>query len=378
MALALALGAPLAVAGCYYLAALAAMARFRRQPPTAAPSGDGCPSVSLLKPAAGAGPEFATLLRSHAAQDHPDFEILVGIREADRAARAAVRDVGREFPQIPIKAIDCPDPDPGCNGKVQFLLRLAEQARYDVWVVNDADIGVPDRYLRALCADLGRPGVGLVTCLYRAEPGRSMAASLQALWIGTEFATQVLLARELQGLRFALGATLAFRRQTLQEVGGFESLLGVVGDDYHLGARVAASGKQVEIASVAVTTHLPRDESWASVWRRQLRWLRTIRAQRPLGHGGLAASFGTVWAGLALLLEPSALWPGAAAVLALRLLTAAFAARLAGGSASRSRWLLLPAADCAMFLAWACSFFGRGVEWAGRRFRLGPGGRILA
>lgn len=378
MALALALGAPLAAAGCYYLAALAALARFRRRPPPSAPCGDACPSVSLLKPAAGAGPEFAEFLRSHAAQDHPDFEILVGVREADRAARAAVRDVGREFPQIPIQAIVCPDPDPGRNGKVQFLLRLAERARHDVWVVNDADIGVPDRYLRTLCADLGRPGTGLVTCLYRAQPGRSLAASLQALWIGAEFAPQVLLAREFQGLRFALGATLAFRRETLQEVGGFESLLGVIGDDYHLGARVAASGQQVELASVAVTTHLPQDEGWARVWRRQLRWLRTIRAQRPLGHGGLAASFGAVWAGLALLLDPATLWPGAAATLTLRLLTAACAARLAGGLASRNHWLLLPAADCAMFLAWACSFFGRGVEWTGRRYRLGPGGRILA
>ena len=44
-----------------------------------------CRGVSVLKPAIGAGVEFTDLLRSHADQDPPDFEILAGTHPSDDA-----------------------------------------------------------------------------------------------------------------------------------------------------------------------------------------------------------------------------------------------------------------------------------------------------
>ncbi len=332
--------------------------------------------MSVLKPAFGAGREFTDLLRSHANQDHPQFEILVGLSEADEAARHAVQQVQAEFPRLRIQAVQCPATSPGCNGKVEVLERLAVQAGHGVWVATDADIRVPRHLLRSLCRDLARPGTGLVTCLYRAEPGRTAATKLESLWIGGEFSAQVLLAGWLQGMRFALGAAVALRKATLQRAGGFQVLRHYIGDDYQLGAKVAASGARVELSEVPVATHLPVADGWANVWKRQVRWARTIRLQRPLGHAGLAVTFGSVWAATAVLIAPGDLWPAAIGVVGLRLLAGAVALRCVSACWRRNRLWALPAADCGAFLVWLASFCGRHVAWGGRRLRLGPEGRI--
>ena len=372
------LGGLIAASCAFSLAALVAIGRFRMRPIPALLAPADCPGVSILKPAAGAGSEFVDLLRSFATQDHPDFEILVGAGPADREVRNAVRVIQAEFPDLRIIAVDCPDRSAGCNEKVEALETLALHAGKSVWAASDADIRVPAHYLRAICTDLGRPKAGLATCLYRARTGTGLASRLERLWINAEFPCQVLLARWLQGTRFALGATLAFKRETLQKIGGFGTIRQFIGDDYQLGNRIVAAGLAVRISSVVVVTELPDDDGWRDVWRRQVRWSRTIRMQRPLGHAGLFVGFGSIWALLAMVIAPSTWWPLAVTAFGLKAVTAAVASSQVGsGGIVRSLWLL-PACDLASCVVWLWSFAGRTVEWADRAIRLGSGGRILS
>lgn len=53
------------------------------------------------------------------------------------------------------------------------------------------------------------------------------------------------LARRLQGMRLALGATLALETATLGRVGGLESLRTFIGKDYQLVQRIAANGLRI-------------------------------------------------------------------------------------------------------------------------------------
>ncbi len=66
------------------------------------------------------------------------------------------------------------------------------------------------------------------------------------------------MARQLEGIKFALGSTMAFRRRDLAAIGGFEALADYLADDYHLGQRIAALGLKVELSDVVVETFLPR------------------------------------------------------------------------------------------------------------------------
>ncbi len=370
------LAALLAASCAYYAAALLAMLAFRRQTPADTGSVNCWPGVSILKPAVGAGADFSQALDSHADQDYPDFEILVGVGVDDLAARAAVAEIQAKHQSPRIKPIPCPRPGAGSNGKVQALEELARNASKPVWIVTDADITVPEQFLRSVTEELSTPNAGLVTCLYRAEPGTGLATQIEACRINTEFPAQVLLAQRLQGMRFALGSTLALRSETLARAGGFASVRGVIGDDFHLGANVAALGLDVRLCVLPVCTQLPAGDGWKEAWSRQLRWSRTIRKQRPLGHAGLVVTFAVLWAAVALLTDPMALWPLALAALALRATAAIAASRLLRCPRILPRLSVLPAADICAAAVWLWSYFGSRVYWSGRTLRLGPGGRI--
>lgn len=371
-------GGLLAAACSYYLLALLAIRRFRRQPGTGPLDAASSPGISILKPAIGAGPELADLLLSHADQRYREFEILVGVSHADPHARAATSSIQREFPHVRIETVQCPAPPRAVNPKVATLEQLAIHARYPVWLIADADVRVPRDHLRTVSAELADQGVGLVTCLYRAESSSGLASRLEGLWVDTEFSAQVLLADWLQGTRFGLGATLVFRQQTLQGIGGFAKIRQFIGDDYQIGHRIAASGHRVRISAATVSTQSAKSEGWRDVWKRQLRWSRTIRMQRPPGHAGLGMTFATTWALVALAAHPGTLWPLALAAFALRYGTAIAAAAAVGSARLRRDWWMLPAADLAASLVWLGSYCGRAVDWAGQRSRLGRDGRILS
>ena len=374
----IAAAAILLAASCgYSLAVIAVCRRYLRAAACGGGAAGAREAVSILKPAHGARPDFAGNLRSHAAQEYPEFEILVGVEEGDEPTRKMVRQISREFPQRRIEAVVCPRPACAVNPKAAVLEALSARAAHRIWVVADADIEAPPGWLAALAAAPASEGGGAACCLYGAQPGPGAASLLEALWIDAEFAGQVLLARALQGMRFALGAAMAFRRDDLEKIGGWGALKPYIGDDYILGEKFARAGLRVSLSRSAVTTHLPR-YGIAEAWAHRLRWLRTIRAQRPAGHLGLCLTFGSVWAAAALAAAPAELWPAALAALALRGAAARASARAAGRRLSAARLLLLPAVDCCALPAWAGSFASRKVTWAGRQFRLGAKGRIVS
>jgi len=288
------------------------------------------------------------------------------------------RHLAAEFPQLRVETVECPEPKEGSNGKAEVLERLGNRASKPVWVTSDADVGVPDTYLNTVCSELCDPAVGLATCLYRAVPASSAWSRLEAARINTQFPAEVLLARALQGLRFGFGSTLAIRAETVARLGGFRSLRSFVGEDYVLGSRVAGRGLRVVLSSVPVATHLPSPGNLADVWNRQVRWSRTIRMQRPAGHAGLIVTHALAWVSLGMLTEAASLWPLALGAIAARLASATLAANRVGARTAPRQWAIVVAADLAACTVWLWSYFGTTVNWAGRRLRLGPRGRIVS
>ena len=328
------------------------------------------PPISVLKPAGVAEPSLFENIESHLEQDYPDWEMLVGVEQSDQALRA---ELDQRFPSV--RVVSCASATSG-NRKVGILEQLAGQARHELLVVNDADIRVGPRYLRRVASAMG-PGVGLATCLYRAEPGPSLASQVDAFWISAEFSGQVLAARATQGLGFGLGATLAFHRADLERIGGFAAIRDFLADDYQLGARIAQLGRQVVLAPVVVET-AACELRWHDVWLRHLRWSRTVRVSRPLGHAGLVWTQPVVWSLVLLLTAGLAGWTLALAALGLasRLVAVWTTARATGSEFGVGALWLAPLVDLWSFAVWTWSFTSRQVVWRGRHMRLDSSGRI--
>src|SRR5580658_9905888 len=192
------------------------------------------------------------------------------------------------------------------------MAQMLTEARYDCLIVNDSDIRVEPDYLRRVTAPLADLRIGLATCLYRGVAGATLGSRLEALGISTDFCASVLAARQLEGgIRFGLGSTLAFRRAELEKIGGFESFLDYLADDYELGKRIAGLGLTVHLSDVVVETFLPpyRVREFLA---HQLRWARGVRDARPRGYFGLVLTFGFLWALLAVVASQGALWSCAA------------------------------------------------------------------
>jgi ceramide glucosyltransferase len=287
-----------------------------------------------------------------------------------------------EFPRRAIRLMICAR-NLGANIKVSNLAQMLLEAKHEIILVNDSDIRVQPDYLRRVTAPLGDPQVGLVTCLYRGVPGRTLGSRLEALGISTDFSAGVLAARQLEGgIRFGLGSTLAFRRRDLDAIGGFEALVDYLADDYEIGRRIAERGLEVRLSDVVVETFLPA-YTLREFIDHQLRWARTIRDSRRWGYLGLVLTFGIPWALLALVLSLSlgrgvlAAWLLLVGVSSLRVAVAL----LVGWSVLRDRQLLpllplLPLRDLVALLVWIASLAGHTVVWRGESFRL-KNGRLV-
>ncbi len=362
------LAIPAIAATVYYCLVAIAAARWR--PARTATAARTCEPLSILKPVHGRDPRFYEAILSHAVQDYPEFEILFGVNTPNDPALQDIERLQREFPALRIQVAIIPTTAP--NAKVGVLAELARRARHTVFLVNDSDIVVEPGYLRAVTAPLADPGIGMVTCLYRAG-AESWASRFEALGIATEFAPSVMVARLLGMADFALGSTMVFRASTLERIGGFAAIANYLADDYQLGRHIAQLGYRIEFAPVVVETDLGGG-SWAQTWRHQLRWSRTIRVSRPSGYYGYVVTHATLWGLVALAAHQ---WVAGAAALSIRILAGVWvgAGTLGDRKVLRDFWLI-PFRDLFGFAVWAAGIFGDTVEWRGRELKLRSDGRI--
>ncbi len=332
------------------------------------------PPVSILKPCKGIDPGIYESFRSHCLQDYPEYEIIFGVSDPDDPVIASVKDLQSEFPRINIRLVVCPQ-ILGTNIKVSNLVQMLPQARYECLIVNDSDIRVAPDYLQRVVPALADQQTGMVTCLYRAIAEDSLGSILEALGVSTDFSAGVLAAGMLEEIRFGLGSTLAFRRSDLRKIGGFETIVDYLADDYELGKRIADLGQKVVLSDSVVETHLPAYD-FAGYFSHQLRWSRAIRDSRKGGFLGLIFTFGLMWSVLGAIVSAGASWAGG--MLAITLFLRYSQAWIVGVSILEDSQVpaqlwLLPLRDLMAFLVWIASFAGNTITWRGARFELKDG-----
>jgi ceramide glucosyltransferase len=207
------------------------------------------------------------------------------------------------------------------------------------------------------------------------EGAMPFGALMDAVGSSASFAAAALVARQVEGLKFAMGSTIATTRERLAEIGGFEALLDLHSDDYELGRRIAARGHLVELAPEPVEMEFP-SETLGAYLQHELRWLVGIRHIRPGGHFGLLMTQGLPWAVAAALVSRSG-------VVAAAWLAGYVGVRLASGyvvgvwglrdPVLRRRLWLLPLHDFFAFFTWLASFAVNRIEWRGLTFTLDKG-----
>ena len=360
---------------CYYAASLCAAAIFFSS--SAGEERGHFPPVSVLIPLCGQDFEAIDNFSSFCRQDYPDYQIVFGVRDSSDPVIAVVRELMVKFKQVDIQLVISAERI-GENLKVSNLQNMLSQAKHEYLVIADSDVRVGPDYLRTVIAPLADPQVGLVTCLYRSAGASNLPSRLEAIGIAAEFIPSVLVSRALEGMRFALGATMATSLERLRAIGSLHAIANYLADDFMLGHLLSRAAYRIHLSRYVVEVMQP-PVSFRAMIKHQIRLSRGIRACRPVGHLGLILTFGTVVSFFYLLATGGSAW-------SLRLLSVSLVLRMTMGWVVGVHWLkdrvlranfwLLPFRDFLSFVVWVFSFNGREVEWRGQLFKLTDGGRI--
>jgi ceramide glucosyltransferase len=366
----------------YYLVGIYSAWRFFRVAHRGAgqtpPANNDVRPISVLKPIRGldlgAYENFASFCR----QDYPaEFEILFAVNDPDDPAVPVVQELIADFPERSIRLIVVAE-RLGPNTKVSNLCRLVREARHDLLVITDSDVRVEPGYLRSVAAMFRDPGVGGVTALYRGRDNLQFVAAMDCVGSSAAFCGAALVARELEGLKFMMGSTMATTKQRLGEIGGFEAMVELHSDDYELGRRIAALGYRIELLPEPVWMAFP-SLTLSAYLRHELRWAIGIRNIRPGGHFGMLFTHGLPWAIAAAFVAPSAAiaaaYLGAYFVLRFGMAWAVGIWGLRDPVLRRRIWLL-PVRDLLSFFVWLASFAMNRIEWRGSLFTLEKGRMI--
>lgn len=369
---------------CGMVAVAAARFALRRRRDERLPQ-DFLPRISVLKPVHGTEEGMERNFETFFEQDYPDFELLFCARhETDEGLRLAKR-VGERYPHVNAKFVTCGEPMPKFhNAKVYSLAKMDSVAENDLYVTSDADVRVKPNYLRAMVQNLKDPHMGLASCVYlgTAHEDAGFSSKLDAVGKSVEMTSGVLVADMLEGTKFALGATMAVRRKSFQDVGGFEELGQFYADDFVLGNRLAAQGTGVKMATHVIRL-MVQDSPFALSFRNQLRWMQSTRRSRPWGHLGSGLTFaipfgilGFLWGLLSGHVALGLAW--LVAMVVNRWVQAASVLSAMGDTEWAQNTLIYPVRDFLGAVLWLASYGGENFYYRGKIYKLKEGGKVEA
>lgn len=342
------------------------------------------PPVTVLKPVHGAEPNLEHNLESFFVQDYPRYEVVFGCRNSDDPALLAVENLRAKYPSVPVRVVLSGHPM-WPNAKVYSLSKMIASSANDYFVISDSDVNVRPEFLRNVIAPLLEPENGLVTCMYQGVPAPDFWSKLEALGMSIELPSGVMTANMLEGMKFALGAVMAIRRDALEKIGGIAETKDYYSDDFVLGNLVAEqAGLNVVLSHHTRVGHVLTALSFRQTFKTQLRWMQSTRYSRPKGHVGTGLTFSTPF-GILGLISAGALgwWPLGIAFCAWGYLNRVVQALAIGWGIIGDRRaltgaLVYPLRDLLGFTVWVASYLGGDTfNWRGELYKFTPGGRIV-
>lgn len=326
------------------------------------------PPLSVLKPLSGLDEGLEENLRTFFEQQYSNFELLFAVRTESDPAVPVVRRLQQQYNAIPSRLLLVGEP-PYPNAKVWSLSRMTDAATYGVLVMSDSDIRVTPSFLNVVASEFQDQNLGVASCPYRAVAGNTLWSRLEAIGMNTEFLSGVIVARMLEGMKFALGPTAIARKQTLVDIGGWDRLKDYLAEDFVLGNFAAEKGWKVILSSYVVE-HRIGSQRFVSNARHRLRWFRSTRRSRPAGYVGQLFTNPLPLALLLWIVRPE-WWPIALLAILARLLAAVATANwILRDPLTKRQWFLVPVQDLLSFIFWIAGFFGNTITWRGRRYFL--------
>lgn len=332
------------------------------------------PPVSILKPIKGLDPDAYENLASFCRLDYPRYELLFCVDADDEDVLSVLARLKADFPQRQIRVL-YGSGRVATNDKTAKLARLTEEAAYEHVIISDSDVRVRPDYARQVIAPLRDPKVGATTCLYVPAEVGNRTDRMQTIGMMSDFYAGVLVDWQLEGIKFALGPSIATTRTRLNAFGGYAELENRPADDLLVGRLIAEQGCEIALLRYAIETVCDYN-SFGELLHKRLRWIVVMRHMRAWGHLGLVLTQGLPLALLAVAIHPTRLV--AAAYLGTYFVLRCAMAWMIGirGLEQKSLWKdmpLIPLWDAVAFALWLTSFTRNTIRWRGGDYYIRQG-----
>jgi ceramide glucosyltransferase len=321
-------------------------------------------AISILRPVCGIENFIEQTLRSAFQLEHPRYEILFCVADANDPVIPLVERLITTHPTVEARLL-IGNAQVGANPKLNNLVKGWQAARYDWILMADSNVLMPkDQLQRMLSA--WRHDTGLVCSPPIGGAPGNLWAELECAFLNTYQARWQCFADSI-GLGFAQGKSMLWRRELLDAAGGIEALGREIAEDAAATKLARARGLRVRLVTDPFVQPLGRRDA-AGVWRRQVRWARLRRqtfkwffvpeifvgALPPaIAAAAVAAALG--WPILGTIVPLIAVWYAAEA----------FLAHTAGWQLSPRSvaiWLLR---DALLPVLWIAAWLGDDFEWRG-------------
>lgn len=343
---------------------------FKKNKKKATHSTTKLPKVTVFKPLSGTEALLFEALQSFCEQDYPDLQIIFGLHHAHDPALNIAKELQNKYPNLDIDIVIDTNIH-GCNRKVSNLMNMFSRAKHEIFIISDSDIHASNKnYLKDVVTELQKPNVGMVTSLYSGLPSfESRVQHMASAHINYNFMPGVLLSRYL-GRQDCLGAAIAIKRDLLEKIGGFKSLVPHVADDAILGRMVKAQNLDITLAPDIVQTTIIEKDLF-SLYEHELRWNRTTFTLEPVGFTLSFLQLPLFWAALAVLFNPLTLvsWVFFFLCWGFKALCCAVINRKLNYPSLRIV-SLLPYRDWFSAFIMFKSFFGTKVTWRGQKMTI--------
>jgi cellulose synthase/poly-beta-1,6-N-acetylglucosamine synthase-like glycosyltransferase/peptidoglycan/xylan/chitin deacetylase (PgdA/CDA1 family) len=252
---------PIAVLAIMRAVAVAGLARLHSRRLREQPRPEGFrPPVSIVVPAYNEAAGIEQAVRSLAASEYPEFEVVVVDDGSTDGTGELIDGLGLDRVRI------LREPN---RGKAEALNTAVAAARHDLIAAVDADTVFEPGTLAALIRPFADQRVGAVAGNTKVGNRRS----LLGLWQHIDYVTGFNLERRLYDVLGCMptvpGAIGAFRRTALAEVGGFSS--DTLAEDTDVTIALGRRGWKVVYAEDArAFTETP--STWSELWRQRYRW----------------------------------------------------------------------------------------------------------
>jgi poly-beta-1,6 N-acetyl-D-glucosamine synthase len=218
------------------------------------------PPVSVVVPAYNEAVGIAAAVRSLAASDYPDFEIVV----VDDGSTDGTSDIVQQLDIPGVRVVRQHN-----AGKATALNTGIEAARYDVLVLVDGDTVFQADTLRAIVQQMRDPGIGAVAGNTKVGNRRGLLGRWQHLEYVVGFNLERRMFDLLGCITTVPGAVGAFRRDALAAVGGVST--DTLAEDTDLTMAILRAGYRVVFEPRAVAwTEAPGN--FQDLWRQRYRW----------------------------------------------------------------------------------------------------------